>query len=80
MAASVKMRTRFARKLPAGTACNAFGYRGVVNEDGHVVVDVPQSLVDVEVEANRLVQVEPKKLPSAPKDKAAVPASGTARE
>ena len=79
MAASVKMRTRFARKLPAGTACNAFGYRGVVNEDGHVVVDVPQALVDVEVEANRLVPVEPEKLPSATKGKAAVPVAGTAR-
>lgn len=66
MAASVKMRTRFARKLPAGTACNAFGYRGVVNEDGHVVVDVPQSLVDVEVEANRLVPVESEKASPAP--------------
>ena len=66
MAASVKMRTRFARKLPAGTACNAFGYRGVVNEDGHVVVDVPQSLVDVEVEANRLVPVESEKPSPAP--------------
>lgn len=66
MAASVKMRTRFARKLPAGTACNAFGYRGVVNEDGHVVVDVPQSLVDVEVEANRLVPVESEKTSLAP--------------
>lgn len=66
MAASVKMRTRFARKLSAGTACNAFGYRGVVNEDGHVVVDVPQSLVDVEVEANRLVPVESEKTSPAP--------------
>ena len=66
MAASVKMRTRFARKLPAGTACNAFGYRGVVNEDGHVVVDVPLALVDAEVEANRLVPVESQKTPPAP--------------
>lgn len=72
MAASVKMRTRFARKLSAGTACNAFGYRGVVNEDGHVVVDVPQSLVDVEVEANRLVPVESEKTsPASAKGEAA---------
>ena len=66
MAAMVKMRTRFIRKLPAGTVCNTFGYRGVINEGGYVVVDVPKSLVDGEVEVGRLVPVDLPKMTVPP--------------
>ena len=48
-----KLKTRYRSLEPEGSQVNAFGYVGTVCADGVIVADVPDDLVDGEIEAGR---------------------------
>lgn len=62
--ATVKMRTKTVRKLPAGTKLTAYGYPAEIDTNGYTVAEVPQKFADSEAACGRLVKCEEQSSPA----------------
>ena len=56
--ATVKMRTKNVRKMPAGTKVTAYGYPAEIDAHGYTIADVPQQFAEKEAACGRLVKCE----------------------
>ena len=62
--ATVKMRTKTVRKLPAGMKLTAYGYPAEIDAEGYTIAHVPQKFVDSESACGRLVKCEEQPAPA----------------